>query len=154
MELREAHGLAYSVGAASHEGLHPGLFVCSVATDPARMAEAERRLADSLARAAVGPISAQEFERARRYLLGAIELDLQTAGARANLAAYTELYGRDGLAYRSLVRDRLERVSVEEVRGCARALLSRPLVRGRLVPGGRLAPLPRVVGAPVELAAP
>ncbi len=134
VELREAHGLAYAVGAASHEGVHPGLLVCTVATDPERADEAERRLDESLARAAAGTITAEEVDRARRYILGAIELDLQTASSRANLAAYTELYGQDGLRYRSIVRQRIEQVKEEGVRGAAARLLERPLVRARLVP--------------------
>ncbi|MDP2312448.1 MAG: pitrilysin family protein [Pseudomonadota bacterium] len=137
VELREAHGLAYAVGAASHEGVHPGLLVCTVATDPERADEAELRLAESVARAAAGTITAEEVERARRYILGAIELDLQTASARANLAAYTELYGQDGLRYRSLVRQRIENVQDDGVRGAAERLLARPLVRGRLLPAGK-----------------
>jgi zinc protease len=137
VELREAHGLAYHVGAASQEGIHPGLFLCSVATDPERQSEASERLRESLARAAAGPITEEEVERARRYLLGALELDLQTASARANLAAYAELYGQDGLAYRADVRRRLEQVTVEGVRRCAARVLARPVVWGRVVPAGK-----------------
>jgi zinc protease len=136
VELREAHGLAYSVGAASHEGVHPGLLVCTVATDPERAEEAERRLDESVAHAASGSITAEEVDRARRYILGAIELDLQTASSRANLAAYTELYGQDGLRYRSLVRQRIEQVQDDGVRRAAAQLLARPLVRARLLPAG------------------
>lgn len=137
VELREAHGLAYAVGASSHEGVQPGLFVCTVATDPARVEEAEARLAESLARVAAGGVGDDEVERARRYILGATELDLQTAGSRANLAAYTELYGRDGLRYRSVVREKIEAVGAEAVRAQAARLLARPVVRARLMPAGK-----------------
>ena len=137
VELREEHGLAYQVGASSHEGVHPGLLVCTVATDPERAVEAERRLDQSMARAAAGTITREEVERARRYILGAIELDLQTASARANLAAYTDLYGQDGLRYRALVRERIERVQEDDVRRAAAGLLARPLVRARLLPASR-----------------
>ncbi len=145
VELREAHGLAYSVGASSNEGVHPGLFICTVATDPGRAAEAEARLGESLARAAAGEITDEEVERARRYLLGGIALDLQTAGARASLAAYTELYGQDGLRYREGVARRLEQVSIDGVRTAAARILGRPLVTGRLVPerAARSAATPR-----------
>ena len=136
VELREKEGLAYSVGCASQEGLQKGLFVCSLATDPARLDEAEARLSESIARAAAGPIRVEEIERARAYALGATEMDTQTSGARANLAVYAELYGQDGLRYRSDVRSRLSGVSIEDVRASARALALPPLVRGRLVPSG------------------
>lgn len=137
VDLREAHGLAYAVSAASHEGVQPGLFVCSVATDPARLDEAETRLGESLARAATAGPTDAEIERARRYLIGAIELDLQTASARANLAAYTELYGRDGLRYRAEVRSKIEGVHPQAVRARAADVLARPVVRARLVPAGK-----------------
>lgn len=137
VELREAHGLAYAVGAASHDGVHPGLLVCTVATDPERAAEAEARLTESLARAASGALTDDEIARARRYILGASELDLQTATSRANLAAYTELYGEDGLRYRSLVREKIAGVRDDEVRRRAAITLARPVVRGRLLPTGK-----------------
>jgi len=137
VELREAHGLAYAVSASSHEGVHPGLLVCSVATDPDRLVEAEARLGESLDRVASGALTDAEIDRARRYILGATALDLQTAGARANLAAYTELYGDDGLRYREIVRERLTGVRNDEVRRQAARFLARPVVRGRLVPTGK-----------------
>jgi zinc protease len=137
LELREAHGLAYSVSASSQEGLQQGLFLCGLATDPERADEAEARLGESLDRARTAGLDTEEIERARRYLLGVTEIDLQTANARSNLAAYTELYGGDGLRYRSEVSERIQAVSADAVREEATRLLARPVVRARLLQGER-----------------
>ncbi|MSQ00354.1 MAG: insulinase family protein [Myxococcales bacterium] len=133
MELREAEGLAYAVGAESVEGLPGGLVNCSMATDPARLDAAERGLMASIARVAAGDFSPEEVRRAQASVLGAAEAQLQTAGARASEAAYAELYGLDGARYRQQLR-RAEGVSHPDVAALAAELFARPLVVGRLSP--------------------
>ncbi len=133
MELREAEGLAYSVGAESVEGLPGGLVSCSMATDPGRLDAAERGLLASVARVAAGDFSVEEVRRAQASVLGAAEAQLQTAGARASEAAYAELYGLDGTRYRDQLR-RAEGVSHHDVAALAAELFAAPLVVGRLSP--------------------
>ncbi len=133
MELREAEGLAYAVGAESVEGLPGGLVSCSMATDPGRLDAAERGLMASIARVAAGDFSVEEVSRAQASVLGAAEAQLQTAGARASEAAYAELYGLDGTRYREQLR-RAEGVSHRDVAALAAVLFAQPLVVGRLSP--------------------
>lgn len=135
LELREEHGLAYSVSAASHEGVDPGLLVCAIATDPARAAEAERRLLASVARLATDGVSEAEVSRVKSYLLGGAEMELQTAGARASAAALAELYGLGGLGYRGLVRRRIAPVTAASLHARAAAMLARPLAIVAVMPG-------------------
>ncbi len=136
LELREKAGLAYSVSAASQEGYHPGLLVCVVAADPSRLDEAEAKMVATVA-SVVDGVRPEEIERARRYIVGATELDRQTSGSRANLLAYADLYGQDALRYRTYVRERIEAVTVADVQRVAARSLTRPLLRARLLPGGR-----------------
>jgi zinc protease len=127
MELREAHGLAYSVGAASHEGWAPGLLVASIATDPARLDEAERGLIRCVGALAEAPVEAAELERARTALLGTAEAELQSAAFRAASMGLVECYGSDGATYRTLLRRRVGSLAPETLLATARRRLAAPL---------------------------
>ncbi|MBM4369434.1 MAG: insulinase family protein, partial [Deltaproteobacteria bacterium] len=131
--LREEAGLAYAVGASSVDGPFGGMLSCGLATDPARLDEAERRLLDAVASIRDGDISDEEVERARAACLGGAEAGLQTASARCMALTYAELYGLGGLRYRALSR-RARGVTPEQVRRLAGAIFSLPLVYGRLGP--------------------
>ncbi|GDX82015.1 peptidase M16 [Deltaproteobacteria bacterium] len=133
LELREAEGLAYAVSAESVEGVVGGLITCSMASDPARLDEAERRLLETVGRVAAGEIRADEVERARAAVLGAVEAELQTAGARASEAAFAERYGLDGAQYRTLLH-RVASVTLPQLTALAAECLGTPLVVGRLAP--------------------
>lgn len=136
LELRERLGLAYAVSAHAQDGIHPGLVVCALGTEPDRMEEATARLAESVARVAGGEIAADEVARARAWCVGATVMDRQTAGARASEAAWAELYGLGGAEYRAQVR-RLEAVELDAVRRLAARILTRPLATVRMRPEGR-----------------
>lgn len=133
LELREAEGLAYAVSAESVEGVVGGLITCSMASDPARLDEAERRLLETVGRVAAGDIGVDEVERARAAVLGAVEAELQTAGARASESAFAERYGLDGAEYRALLH-RVLGVTLAQVTTLAAECLGTPLVVGRLAP--------------------
>lgn len=133
MELREAHGLAYAVGASVEDGIFPGLVTVSLATEPGRVDEAERRMAAVLERIAAGAIEAAEVERAKATLGGAVATELQSCAARAAEAAGQELLGLDGTRYRAAMH-RFEAVSAEATRALAARVLSQPVVIARLVP--------------------
>ncbi len=133
LELREAEGLAYAVGADSTEGAVGGVVSCAMACDPGRLDEAERRLLVSIGRVAAGDFTVEEVERARAAVLGAVEAELQTAGARASEAAFAERYGLDGARYRTLMR-RAAEVTVEDVKRLAAHVFATPRVIGRLAP--------------------
>lgn len=133
LELREAEGLAYSVGASSLDGLVAGMLTCALATDPSRLDEAERRLRACVARVAGGDLPEAEVERARAALLGSAEAELQTVGVRAAEAAFSELYGLDGTRYRAVLR-RAEGVTRDQVAILAARLLQEPRLVGRLAP--------------------
>ena len=127
MELREAHGLAYSVGAASHEGWAPGLLIASIATDPARIDEAQRRLLACVNAIAASPVAQEELDRARTALLGAAETELQSAAHRAGAMGLIERYGLDGEQYRTLLQRRTGALTPTDLIAVARERLAAPL---------------------------
>ena len=113
LELREAHGLAYSVWASSQPGIDGGEFIIGLATDPQRVDEARRRCRSVIQDLTRRPFSASEVNRGRAILLGAAAGSLERASGRATNAAWAERFeteaGLDGLLRR------LEPVGVKEV---------------------------------------
>ncbi len=135
LELRERHGLAYSVHTSSLEGVHPGLLVAGLATDPARLDEAEARLRACTDPSIVSTITEEEVERSKAYLIGASLMDLQATGGRASSIAYAERYGLDGLRYRELP-ERVRRVTVADVQEAARRRLGELRAVVTVLPSG------------------
>ncbi len=134
LQLREEHGLAYSVGAHGEDGWDSGLLVGGIATDPDRIDEAESRLVATVQALAEAEVPAAELERARAAHLGGIEAELQATSSRAALASLTELYGNDGTAYRALARGRVQDVTAAQIRAWAAGALVRPLAVARVEP--------------------
>lgn len=123
LELRDRRSLAYSVSAVNVEGIAPGLFAVYIATAPEKLAEAERSIFDELERLLDEPPTAEELERARRYLIGNFAIDQQRASVRASHVALDGLYGlgpdfdrRYAERVRAVTRDDLLRVARRIVR--------------------------------------
>jgi zinc protease len=93
LELRDKQGLAYSVSAASVEGLMPGYFVTYIATSPERLDEARSGLLIELERLLEAPPEDGELERARRYLVGNFVIDQQRNAVHAAQIALNDRYG-------------------------------------------------------------
>lgn len=133
-EVREERGLVYDVSASHQEALHPGLAVASLATDPARLPDAEHALRAAIRRIVEeGPDDA-EVERARRWLLASVDHDLQTAAARAVALAYGELYGTGWRDYAGVARARILGVDRAAAWEAARRHLSEPVAVARVYP--------------------
>jgi zinc protease len=92
LELRDRQSLAYSVSAWSVSGLHPGYFALHIATAPETLEEAAASLLREVARLRDEPVHHAEIDRARVYLLGHHDIQLQRYSARAITMALDELY--------------------------------------------------------------
>lgn len=128
-EVREKRGLAYGVGCAVLDGIVPGVFSASMATDPKKAVEAERALMDCVESAREG-LEVAEIERARQQILGGLDADRQHVGSRASAIAYHVAYdmalGADVGDPVRWTRWRYEAVSPEDVRRVAATVLARP----------------------------
>jgi zinc protease len=93
VELREKQGLAYTVTARSLEGLDPFIFFVYLATSPEKTGVALAGIREELLRVREHGVTAQEVERAKRYLAGSYEIELQKNGALAAMLAFDERYG-------------------------------------------------------------
>jgi zinc protease len=122
VELRDRQGLAYTVSAASVEGVAPGYFATYIATAPERLDEARRGLMAELARLLEEPPAEAELERARRYLTGSFAIDQQRNAAWAANVSLSDLYGL-GPDASSEYTARVEAVSREDVLRVARRIV-------------------------------
>lgn len=134
-EVREQRGLAYGVGCMVQEGVVPGVFGATLATDPARAVEAERALLACIDRARVD-LRDDEIERARQQTLGALEAERQHVGARASALAFHVAYGLTppDVDPAPWARERYARVRADEVRRVAAQVLAAPPVIVRVDP--------------------
>lgn len=93
VELREKQSLAYTVAARSLEGLDPFVFFIYIATSPEKAEVALEGIRAELHKVREYGVSALEVERAKRYLVGSYEIELQKNSAQAAALAFDERYG-------------------------------------------------------------
>ena len=93
VELRDREALAYSVSASSQEGIEPGSFTVYMGVDATKVDPAVSGMLRILKQLVAEPPSEEELTRARRYLIGSYEIDLQRGSNIAAALASNHLYG-------------------------------------------------------------
>lgn len=121
-ELRERRGLVYRVSAFSLEGIDPGYFAVYLAASPDKLDLALQTVRTELANVINDGITAQELDRAQRYLIGTHAIGLQRKGALAAALAFHEAYGEGWSAYRKWA-ERVHKVTLAEVKRVAKKYL-------------------------------
>jgi zinc protease len=116
--IREREGLAYTAYAqtVAGSGLDPGRLVAYVGTSPATVEQAERGVAEEIARLVSDGILDTELEEARAYLLGREPFRRETARQWADLLIEAGEYGipLDDPDQRKNELETLDRHAVEE----------------------------------------
>lgn len=114
LELRDQQSLAYSVYAASEDGLDPGFLWVYIGTAPDKEETALAGILSELERIRTEPVPADELQRAKNSLIGGFEIDLQRNAAQAAHLAFDELYGL-GFRDSELYAERVQAVTSEQV---------------------------------------
>ena len=122
-EVREQRALAYSVTAFSVEGLAPGTFGVYLGTDPGSVDEAVSATQTELERLRQEKVTADELERAKKYMTGSYEISLQSNAAQSEELAFNELYGL-GHAHGRLYLDHIQQVTQTDVQRVANTYLN------------------------------
>jgi zinc protease len=116
--IREKEGLAYTAYAqtVAGSGLDRGRLVAYVGTSPATVEQAERGVAEEIARLVDGGIEDCEVAEARAYLLGREPFRRETARQWADLLIEAEEYGLpvDDFEHRKAELEAVGRAAVEE----------------------------------------
>lgn len=132
-ETRARPGLAQRAGAISREGATPGFVAAYLSCPPARVSEAASVLRKTLLHAAEDGVSAQEVDRATRYLVGTYRLSLWRSAAQAAALAYRGAHGL-GLADTVRYALRVREVNPADVMRVARKLFNAPPVVVTVMP--------------------
>jgi len=93
IELRDKRGLAYAVSSGTQEGLEPGYISVYMGTDVSKLEDSLKGIREELERIRREPVTEAEIERAKRFIIGNYELDLQRNASVASLTAYQAAYG-------------------------------------------------------------
>jgi zinc protease len=123
VELRDAQGLAYSVGAFLLSDPIQGAFGLYAATDGSAVEKVREEMLREIRRVMEETVQPRELQRAKKTLLGSYLIARQTNESRARDLAVKELFGL-GLDYDQRFREGIEAVTAEDVRNFARRYLS------------------------------
>jgi zinc protease len=119
VRIREELGLAYSVGTSHGGGLARGGFVFHLGTDPAKLTAVRAEFLDEIRQLAEGGLTPEELERAKRKMLGAMDMAEQSSSGFAFSCAVDELYGL-GFDRHQFRREAVRQMTLETVREVAR----------------------------------
>jgi len=134
VRIREQMGLAYYVGASQMQGLVPGLFLFYLGTDPQKIEWVKTALLDEIDKLAAEGLTTDELARAKKKLLGQMQIANQSNDSFGYMAALDELYGLGFAHYKSFERD-VEAVTLEDVKSvAARYFQKRPYVLATVRP--------------------
>ena len=129
-QLRDRQSLAYTVQAFPIERIAGGAFGAYIATSPSREDEAREGLLAEFAKFVDAPPTADELERAQRYLIGTHAISQQSGGAVLSDLVDAWMFG-EGLHERHEVPARLAEVTT----GAVQALAARCFDPARVVEG-------------------
>lgn len=122
IELRDKLSLAYSVTSLSQEGVEPGYFGVYIATEPRKISTAIEGILRELEKITQEAVGQEEMERAKQYMVGSYEIDLQRNSTVATQLAFNEAYGIDRREWLQLP-EKVLKVTPAEVLKVARKIL-------------------------------
>jgi zinc protease len=121
-ELRDKQSLAYAITAFRSPGLGTGAFGAYMASDPTKAEAATKGIFEELDRIREEGLTEKELEAARSYLLGSLQIGLQTNGSQAMQMTLDELYG---LGYNHLPAyiQEIQAVTPDDIRNAAQKII-------------------------------
>jgi predicted Zn-dependent peptidase len=124
-EIREKRGLAYSVYSYHAMFAETGAFCVYAGTTPARAREVMELVNRELDDVAENGVSAEELERAKGHMRGALVLSMEDTGGRMTRLGKSEIAHGEILSMDEII-ERIESVTPEDAREVAADVLSRP----------------------------
>ena len=93
VNLRDRKSLAYSVTSFSSDQVDPGFFAFYMGTSAEKLDVAIADTLSEIADVKKGGVTREEFERAKKWMIGTYEIGLQSNNSYADKMVYNELYG-------------------------------------------------------------
>lgn len=119
LELRDKQGLAYTVSFQAQEGVEEGYLMFYIGCDPQKLDLSLQGMEKELEKITTHPPTPEEMERAKRYLIGNYEMELQKNSTVASLIASNEILG---IGWKEMHRypQEIEKVTAEAVLAVAK----------------------------------
>ena len=143
-DIRVNRGLAYSVSSSFSPGLEPGPFIVSLETKNASAGEAINQVVEQIRLIMTRPVSEQELNNAKSYLIGSFPRKMDSMSKRAELLGYVEVYGL-GLDYPWRYPELIQHLTAADIQKVAEKYL-RP-ENYLLVVVGKKSAMPSLTGA-------
>lgn len=143
-DIRVNRGLAYSVSSSFSPGLEPGPFIVSLETKNASAGEAINQVVEQIRLIMTRPVSEQELNNAKSYLIGSFPRKMDSMSKRAELLGYVEVYGL-GLDYPWRYPELIQHLTAADIQKVAEKYL-RP-ENYLLVVVGKKSAMPPLTGA-------
>ncbi|MES2964612.1 MAG: pitrilysin family protein [Bdellovibrionota bacterium] len=127
LELRDKASLAYSVSPMRMEGVDTGYFGAYIGCSPEKGKKALEMLHIEFRKLADTNVPLPELERAKRYLIGRHDIDLQRSSSISSSILFNEIYGipaEETFQY----ADRLRDITPDMVREIAAEIFARPFI--------------------------
>jgi len=122
LELRDKMSLAYTVTSLSQEGVEPGYFGVYIATEGRKVEKAVGGIERELKKVLKKKIRCSELERAKQYMVGAYEIELQRNSSVATQLALNEVYGMSRKEWIDLPK-KILKVSPEDIARVAKKII-------------------------------
>jgi zinc protease len=121
--LRDRKSLAYSVTSFSSEQVDPGFFAFYMGTSADKLDGAIADTLKEIDEVRKNGVTREEFERAKKWMIGTYEIGLQSNSAYAEKMMYNELYDA---GYEETFRapEKIQAVTLEEVNRVAAKVLN------------------------------
>lgn len=123
IELRDKKSLAYSVAPLRMEGIEKGYFGTYIGCSPEKGKLALQMMRDELKKLQDTLVGPEELDRAKRYLIGRHDIDLQKNSSVAATILFDDLYGLKHDAYLKY-SDEIQSITAEEVMKLAQDIFS------------------------------
>lgn len=133
VELRDKASLAYSVSPLSLEGIDGGYFGIYIGCSPDKGERAIAMIENEIKKLMKFRVSEIELARAKKYLVGRHDIELQTNRAISSSMAFDEIYGNpfdDYLRFSGSIQE----VTAQRVMDLANRLFSQPKVTSAVGP--------------------
>ena len=125
-QIRERHGLAYTVYSFLATYIDTGMFGIYAGTEPKQAEKALKMILKETDRLNCSPVSRHALRRAKDQLKGNMILGLENASSRMHRLAKMELYGNEWLSLDEIV-NRIDAVAPDDIQQVANELfLERP----------------------------
>jgi len=121
-QLRDKQSLAYAITAFRSPGLDTGVFGAYLACDPSKTAVATEAIFKELDKIREKGLTEKKLEGAKSYLLGNLQIGLQTNGSQAMQMALDELYGLGYNNLRTYIRE-IQAVTPDDIQRAAREII-------------------------------